>query len=69
MIAIAGCMTVGSFAQNASDAKSPSSTLKVGDKAPAFEALDQNRKAVKLSDFQGKKNVVLAFYVLAFTGG
>jgi peroxiredoxin len=23
----------------------------------------------KLSDFKGKKNVVLAFYVLAFTGG
>jgi peroxiredoxin len=24
---------------------------------------------VKLSDFRGKKNVILAFYVLAFTGG
>jgi peroxiredoxin len=26
-------------------------------------------KPVKLSDFRGKKNVILAFYVLAFTGG
>ncbi len=43
--------------------------LKVGDVAPDFTLPDQNRKPVKLSDFRGKKNVVLAFYVLAFTGG
>ncbi len=43
--------------------------LKVGDKAPDFTLPDQNGKQVKLSDFLGKKNVVLAFYVLAFTGG
>ena len=44
-------------------------TLKVGDAAPDFELPDQNSKMVHLSDFKGKKNVVLAFYVLAFTGG
>ena len=44
-------------------------TLKVGDKAPDFSLPDQTGKQVKLSDFLGKKNVVLAFYVLAFTGG
>jgi peroxiredoxin len=43
--------------------------LKVGDKAPGFSLMDQNRQMVSLSDFLGKKNVVLAFYVLAFTGG
>lgn len=43
--------------------------LSVGDKAPDFSLPDQNGKTVKLSDFLGKKNVVLAFYVLAFTGG
>jgi peroxiredoxin len=43
--------------------------LKVGDRAPDFALPDQNGKVVKLSDFLGKKNVVLAFYVLAFTGG
>lgn len=48
---------------------SMAATLKVGDKAPEFTLPDQNGKKVKLSDFQGKKNVVLAFYVLAFTGG
>ncbi len=43
--------------------------LKVGDVAPDFTLPDQNRNQVKLSDFRGKKNVILAFYVLAFTGG
>ena len=43
--------------------------LKVGDMAPDFTLPDNNFKQVKLSDFRGKKNVILAFYVLAFTGG
>jgi peroxiredoxin Q/BCP len=43
--------------------------LKVGDKAPDFTLPDQNGHKVSLSQFTGKKNVVLAFYVLAFTGG
>ena len=43
--------------------------LKVGDKAPDFTLPDQNGKPYSLSQFQGKENVVLAFYVLAFTGG
>jgi peroxiredoxin len=43
--------------------------LNVGDKAPDFTLPDQGGNKVKLSDFLGKKNVVLAFYVLAFTGG
>ena len=47
----------------------PKTSLKVGDAAPDFTLIDTNRKPVKLSDFKGKKNVVLAFYVLAFTGG
>jgi len=48
---------------------SQAATLNVGDKAPDFTLPDQNGKKVKLSDYLGKKNVVLAFYVLAFTGG
>ena len=46
-----------------------STHLKVGDRAPEFTLPDQNGQPVKLADFRGKKNVVLAFYVLAFTGG
>ena len=61
MLAIAG------FAQPAP--KPPTTHLKVGDMAPDFTLTDTTGKAVKLSDFRGKKSVVLAFYVLAFTGG
>jgi len=43
--------------------------LKVGDVAPDFTLLSNEWKPVKLSDYRGKKNVILAFYVLAFTGG
>jgi cytochrome oxidase Cu insertion factor (SCO1/SenC/PrrC family) len=43
--------------------------LKVGDMAPDFTLPDNSFKQVKLSDFRGKKNVILAFYVLAFTSG
>ena len=50
--------------------KPPSKThLKVGDPAPDFTLRATDGKAYKLSDFKGKKNVVLAIYVLAFTGG
>jgi cytochrome oxidase Cu insertion factor (SCO1/SenC/PrrC family) len=47
----------------------PTTHLKVGDMAPDFKLTDTTGKEVKLSDYRGKKNVVLAFYVLAFTGG
>jgi len=43
--------------------------LKVGDTAPDFTLLSNKWEQVKLSDYRGKKNVILAFYVLAFTGG
>ena len=46
--------------------------LKVGDMAPDFTLhyFDGNDlKDVKLSDYRGKKSVVLAFYIFAFTGG
>jgi peroxiredoxin len=42
---------------------------KVGDPAPDFSLPDQNGKVVKLSDFRGKKSVVLAFYLRASTSG
>ncbi len=46
-----------------------STTLKVGDTAPDFTLPSTQGKPVKLSDFRGKKNVVLAFFPAAFTGG
>jgi cytochrome oxidase Cu insertion factor (SCO1/SenC/PrrC family) len=47
----------------------PRTNLKIGDQAPDFALTDTAGQPIKLSDFRGKKNVVLAFYVLAFTGG
>jgi peroxiredoxin len=44
-------------------------SLKVGDEAPDFTLPGTDGKPVKLSDFRGKKNVVLAFFPAAFTGG
>lgn len=46
--------------------------MKVGDVAPDFTLLQFDGKAVKpvsLHDFKGKKQVALAFFVFAFTGG
>lgn len=43
--------------------------IKVGDKAPAFESVDENGKAWKSSDVVGKKILVLYFYPADFTGG
>lgn len=48
----------------------PAPALKVGDVAPDFTLRDQTfQKQVSLHDFKGKKNVALAFYIFAFTGG
>jgi peroxiredoxin len=47
----------------------PKTQLKVGDEAPDFTLKSTDGKDVKLSDFRGKKNVVLAFFPAAFTGG
>ena len=47
-------------------------TLKPGDTAPDFTlkgATASETKDYKLSDFRGKKPVVLAFFPAAFTGG
>ena len=46
--------------------------VKVGDTAPDFKLHyfdGSDLKEVSLSQYRGKKNVVLAFYVFAFTGG
>ena len=47
----------------------PEPTVKVGDTAPDFTLMDTKGKQVSLHDFRGKKNVALAFYIFAFTGG
>jgi cytochrome oxidase Cu insertion factor (SCO1/SenC/PrrC family) len=49
--------------------ETPTPKIKVGDMAPDFTLQDQNGNKVSLHDFKGKKNVALAFYIFAFTGG
>jgi hypothetical protein len=46
--------------------------LKIGDVAPDFKLNyfdGSDLKEVSLSQYRGKSNVVLAFYIFAFTGG
>jgi peroxiredoxin len=43
------------------------STLKVGDLAPDFTLPTAKGEKITLSDFRGKKNVVLAFFPFAFS--
>ena len=47
----------------------PKTHLKVGQAAPDFTLTDTEGKQVSLHDFKDKQNLVLAFYILAFTGG
>ena len=69
MFVLAVPRTGNLWAQGEKKEAPPELKFKVGDMAPDFKLLDQNRKEVKLSDFRGKKQVALAFYVFAFTGG
>ena len=59
-------------AGNKTDEKPAPMKLKVGDTAPDFTLLAFDGKSlnkISLQDYRGKKNVALAFYVFAFTGG
>jgi len=65
-------MFVPSSQVRAADEPSPPMKLKVGDAAPDFKLQyfdGHELKDVTLNQYRGKKNVVLAFYIFAFTGG
>jgi cytochrome oxidase Cu insertion factor (SCO1/SenC/PrrC family) len=66
---VASAPTLRLNAQEPQKEGPPEPTVKVGDIAPDFELTDQNGKKVALHDFKGKKQVVLAFYIFAFTDG
>jgi peroxiredoxin len=42
--------------------------VNVGDEAPEFKGRDDSGELVILSDFRGKKNIMLVFYPYAFSG-
>ena len=62
-------MLFGLLAVFAAVAVAVAEPLKVGDDAPNFELKGSDGKTYKLSDFKGKKAVVIAWYPKAFTGG
>jgi len=70
---LAGLLLAMIAAQAVAQTKKEDSGMpKVGDMAPDFTLKysdGKDLKEVKLSDYRGKKNVVLAFYIFAFTGG
>jgi mycoredoxin-dependent peroxiredoxin len=43
-------------------------SVQIGDDAPDFELKDQTGKPVRLSDYRGKRSVIVVFYPLSFTG-
>jgi len=75
LAALAAWLLVGAVSPTLSAAKENQPAppkLKVGDTAPDFKLkyFDGNDlKDVSLNQYRGKKNVVLAFYIFAFTGG
>ena len=72
---LAGAMAVTSAVSLLAQSKKPAPPAdmpKVGDVAPDLKLQyfdGKDLKDVTLSQYRGKKNVVLAFYVFAFTGG
>ena len=68
LLVLAGFMVPATYAADKSESVPPPK-VKVGDMAPDFTLEDQNGKKVSLKDFRGNKNVALAFYIFAFTGG
>jgi len=66
---LAAAVAAPPLASQAEKSQLAKMSLKVGDTAPDFTLLSDQWKGVKLGDFRGKKNVYLAVYVLAFTGG
>ena len=70
ILATLGLVINGSAAQDkVKEKKKVELKVKVGDKAPAFESVDESGKAFTSSDVVGKKIVVLYFYPADFTGG
>ena len=62
-------MAIGLAAALAVGVKAQTTELKVGDTAPDFSLQASDGKTYKLSDFKGKKAVVVAWFPKAFTQG
>lgn len=66
---IIAMVSAGSDAMAGNNNSTPSEELKVGDTAPNWKLTGSDGKVYQLSDFKGKKAVVVAWYPMALTGG
>ena len=72
IVAIVLACAVFSQPLSSAEKKEAGSMPKVGDLAPDFKLQyfdGKDLKDVNLSQYRGQKQVVLAFYIFAFTGG
>jgi peroxiredoxin Q/BCP len=68
-VGLVAALAVGVMAQAPAPAQAPAVELKVGDTAPDFTLPGTDGKTHKLSDYRGKKAVVVAWFPKAFTQG
>jgi len=69
LLIAAGIFLLGALAFAATEFLWRGPALNVGDVAPDFTLPDEAGRPVRLADFRGRKNVVLAFYIKASTYG
>ena len=69
LLGIAGLVLGFATMAFAQGAAAPAVELKVGDKAPNFKLQGSDGKTYSLTDFAGKKAVVVAWFPAAFTKG
>jgi peroxiredoxin Q/BCP len=69
LLGIAGLVLGCAAAALAQGQPAPAVELKVGDKAPNFKLQGSDGKTYSLSDFAGKRAVVIAWFPAAFTKG
>jgi cytochrome oxidase Cu insertion factor (SCO1/SenC/PrrC family) len=60
-------VTAVATAQAQKESAPPASNVKVGSVAPDFTLVDQSGQPHSLHDYRGKKNVIVAFYLWAFS--
>lgn len=66
-VGISGCGNTTKTTKTTDTQKVASGNVKVGDIAPDFDIRNQEQLKISLSEFKGKKNVVLVFYPADFT--
>src|SRR5688500_6942142 len=66
---ILATLTVAAMFTVVLSAQGPAVTLKVGDQAPDFTLQGSDGKPYPLADYRGKKAVVIAWFLKAFTAG